>query len=93
MRTVNSAGEGPRSNEAVSVENATVVLPKKDLGVDEELTVKCKARSLSEGVAYGFAVSGVNTLDTTKSGCAFYSAQEHSINVIFPLCFPLDVEP
>ncbi|MEM4293419.1 MAG: DUF835 domain-containing protein, partial [Thermoplasmata archaeon] len=47
--------------EAVSLENATVDLPKKDLGVDEELTVRCRAKSLSEGVAYGFAVSGVNT--------------------------------
>ncbi|MEM3493283.1 MAG: hypothetical protein QXD15_02880, partial [Thermoplasmata archaeon] len=47
--------------EGVSVENATVDLPKKDLEVDEELTVRCRAKSLSDGNAYGFAVSGVNT--------------------------------
>ncbi|MEM3395999.1 MAG: FG-GAP-like repeat-containing protein [Thermoplasmata archaeon] len=47
--------------ESLSVENANLDLPKKDLGVNEELTVRCKAKSLSDGIAYTFAVSSVDT--------------------------------
>ncbi|MEM3887157.1 MAG: helix-hairpin-helix domain-containing protein [Thermoplasmata archaeon] len=47
--------------ESLSVENANLDLPKKDLGVNEELTVRCKAKSLSDGNAYAFAVSTVDT--------------------------------
>ncbi|MEM3413798.1 MAG: DUF835 domain-containing protein, partial [Thermoplasmata archaeon] len=47
--------------ESLSVENANLDLPKKDLGVNEELTVRCKAKSLSDGNAYAFAVSSMDT--------------------------------
>ncbi|MEM3524492.1 MAG: DUF2341 domain-containing protein, partial [Thermoplasmata archaeon] len=47
--------------ESISVANANVSLPKKDIAVNEELTVRCKAKSLSDGNAYAFAVSSVDT--------------------------------
>ncbi|MCX8174429.1 MAG: right-handed parallel beta-helix repeat-containing protein [Thermoplasmata archaeon] len=47
--------------ESVSISNANVSLPKKDIAVNEEVTVSCRARSLTAGRAYEFGVQGADT--------------------------------
>ncbi|MEM3493743.1 MAG: DUF835 domain-containing protein, partial [Thermoplasmata archaeon] len=47
--------------EGLSVANASVSLQKKDIAVNEEVVVHCRARGLEQGRAFEFALQGVDT--------------------------------